>query len=59
MTKRLTRAALLTGIALAIFVVEAQLPPIAPIPGIKPGLANIVTVFKVDVDEYSAKMRTE
>ena len=37
--------ALLTGIALAIFVVEAQLPPIAPIPGIKPGLANIVTVW--------------
>ena len=43
--KRLTRMALLTGIALAIFVVEAQLPPIAPIPGIKPGLANIVTVW--------------
>ncbi len=37
--------ALLTGIALAIFVVEAQLPPVAPIPGIKPGLANIVTVW--------------
>ena len=43
--RRLTRLALLTGIALTIFVVEAQLPPLAPIPGIKPGLANIVTVW--------------
>lgn len=44
-TKRLTRAALLTAIALTIFMVEAQLPALAPIPGIKLGLANIVTVY--------------
>lgn len=31
--------------ALVIFVVEAQIPPIVPIPGIKLGLANIVTVW--------------
>ena len=37
--------ALLTAIALTIFLVEAQLPPLAPIPGIKLGLANIVTVW--------------
>ncbi len=43
--KRLTRMALLTGTALSIFVIEAQLPPVAPIPGVKPGLANIVTVW--------------
>lgn len=41
--KRMTRAALLTAVALILYLVEAQLPPLAPIPGIKPGLANIVT----------------
>ena len=44
-TKRLTQAALLTAIALTIFMVEAQLPALAPIPGMKLGLANIVTVY--------------
>ena len=43
--KRITRMALLTAIALTIFMVEAQLPALAPIPGIKLGLANIVTVW--------------
>lgn len=43
--KKLTRNALLTAIALTIFILEAQIPPLAPIPGIKLGLANIVTVF--------------
>ncbi len=45
MTKRLTRAALLTALALIIFVLEAQLPPPVPIPGIKLGLANIITLY--------------
>ena len=39
--------ALLTAIALTIFMIEAQIPPIVPIPGVKLGLANIVTVFAV------------
>lgn len=43
--RRLTLLALLTAIALTIFMAEAQLPPILPIPGIKLGLANIVTVY--------------
>ena len=43
--KKLTRLALLTTIALIIFMVEAQIPPPIPIPGIKLGLANIVTVY--------------
>lgn len=38
---------LLTAIALTIFMVEAQIPSIVPLPGVKPGLANIVTVFTV------------
>ena len=46
-TKRLTRIAMLTAIALTIFMIEAQIPALVPIPGIKLGLANIVTVFAV------------
>lgn len=44
---RTTRLALLTAIALTIFLVEAQLPALTAIPGIKLGLANIVTVYAV------------
>lgn len=44
-TRKITRLALLTAIALTIFMIEAQLPPLTPIPGIKLGLSNIVTVF--------------
>jgi heptaprenyl diphosphate synthase len=46
-TKKLAVLALLSAIALTIFVIEAQIPPIVPIPGVKLGLANIVTVFAV------------
>ena len=45
--RKLTRMAMLTAIALTIFMIEAQIPPLVPIPGIKLGLANIVTVFAV------------
>ena len=41
----ITRLALLTAIALTIFMVEAQLPVVTVVPGIKLGLANIVTVY--------------
>ena len=46
-TRRLTYLAVLTAVALTIFGIEAQLPPLAPIPGIKLGLANVVTVYAV------------
>jgi len=46
-TKKLTLLSLLSAIALTIFMVEAQIPPLLPVPGIKMGLANIVTVFAV------------
>ena len=46
-TKKLTLLALLAAIALTIFMVEAQIPALVPIPGVKLGLANIVTVFAV------------
>ena len=45
--KKTARLGLLTAIALTIFMVEAQLPALVPIPGVKLGLANIVTVFTV------------
>lgn len=45
--KKLTVLAMLSTIALTIFMLEAQLPALVPIPGIKLGLANIVTVFTV------------
>ena len=43
--KRLTRDAVLMGVALIIFVVEAQIPPLVAIPGVKLGLSNIITVY--------------
>lgn len=45
--RKITRLGLLTAIALTIFMVEAQIPALVPIPGIKLGLSNIVTVFAV------------
>lgn len=43
--KKLTQLAMLTGVALIIFIVELQIPNPFPIPGIKLGLANIITVY--------------
>lgn len=48
-TRRITLLALLTAIALTIFMVEAQIPVPFPVPGIKLGLANIVTLYAVFV----------
>ena len=45
--RKLTLLGVLSAIALTIFMVEAQIPPIVPMPGVKLGLANIVTVFAV------------
>lgn len=44
-TKRLAVLAMFTAIALTIFVAEAQIPPVVLIPGVKLGLANIVTLI--------------
>lgn len=44
---------LYTTIALTIFMIEAALPALAPVPGIKLGLSNIVTLFVIS--RYSAK----
>ncbi|MBR1664308.1 MAG: Gx transporter family protein [Ruminococcus sp.] len=45
--KRLTELSLLTAVSLIMFVIEMQLPPIVPVPGVKLGLANIITVYAV------------
>jgi len=46
-TKKLTVMALLSAIALTIFTIEAQIPALVPIAGVKLGLSNIVTVYAV------------
>ncbi len=43
--KRITQLALLTTVALIIFIVELRISNLVPIPGVKLGLANIVTVY--------------
>lgn len=45
--RKMTRLALLTAIALIIFIVEMRIPNLVPIYGVKLGLANIVTVYAV------------
>lgn len=43
-TKKLALLAALAAVALTIFVAESQIPPVVPVPGVKLGLANIVTM---------------
>ena len=43
--KRLTVDAVLAALALIIFILESKIPNLAPVPGMKLGLANIVTVY--------------
>ena len=43
--KKMTLLALYTTIALTIFTVESLIPPPIPLPGIKLGLSNIVTLW--------------
>ena len=42
--QKLVFMALLTALSLVIWVIEAQIPPIVPIPGVKLGLASVVTL---------------
>ena len=45
--RRMTELAMLSAVALIIFVIELRIPNPFPIPGVKLGLANIVTVYAV------------
>lgn len=51
--KKMTTLAMFTTLALIIFTVESAIPPLVPVPGIKLGLANIITL--VLLHNYSAK----
>ena len=44
-TQKLTILALFTTLSLAIFLLESMLPPLVQVPGIKLGLANIITLI--------------
>ena len=44
-TKNLILTAILTALALAAFTIEAAIPPLTPIYGIKLGIANVFTLF--------------
>ncbi len=46
-TARLTEMSLMTAVSLIIFIVESRIPGLLPVPGMKPGLANTVTVAAV------------
>ncbi len=52
-TRKLTALALFTALALAIYSVENLLPPVVPLPGIKLGLANIITLLALHL--YGAR----
>lgn len=46
--KKMTQLSLLTAAALILYLVELQFPAPIPVPGIKLGLANIITVVAVE-----------
>ena len=43
--KKLTTLSLSVALSLILSFVESQIPPLAAVPGVKIGLANIITVF--------------
>ena len=46
-TRKLTLMALLLSMSLIIFTIESQLPPPVALPGVKWGLANVVTLVAI------------
>ncbi len=51
--RKLTTLAMFTTLALIIYSIESAIPPLVPIPGIKLGLANIITLVILKL--YSPK----
>lgn len=43
-TRKLALMAMLTAASLIVFIIEAQIPPLVPIQGVKLGLANMITL---------------
>ncbi len=52
-TQRLAVLALLTAAALMIYAIESLLPTFVPIPGIRLGLANVITL--ITIKRYGAR----
>jgi len=52
--KKTVTLALLAAISLILFVVEMQIPPLTPLPGIKLGLANMITLFILHRKDFKA-----
>ena len=44
-TRKLALMAMFTAASLIVFVIEAQIPAPVPVPGVKLGLANVVTLI--------------
>ena len=44
-TRKIVTLGLLAALSLAIYAFESVLPPLLPIPGIKPGLSNIIILY--------------
>ena len=51
--QKLTSLALYTTLSLAVYAIESAIPPLVPLPGIKLGLANVVTLILLQ--HYTAK----
>ena len=45
--KKLTTMAMLTAISMIVFLIEAQIPLPIAIPGVKLGVANVITLFAI------------
>lgn len=43
-TKRLVLLSLLASLAIVVYVIEGQIPPLIPIPGVKLGLSNMISL---------------
>ncbi len=43
--KKIAQAAVLSALSLIIFVLESYIPPLVAIPGVKLGMANIITLY--------------
>jgi len=53
--KKTAYLALLTAISLCLFAAELLIPPIVPLPGVKPGLANVITLFILHSDGFKTR----
>ncbi len=48
--QKLTCLALYTTLSLAVYAIESAIPPLVPLPGVKLGLANIITLILLQQD---------